>query len=164
MIGRFLIFWFILFAILRIIYEIASDKKFWGASNFVKFIITFILLSAAGLPGIWLFYYLNLRTFSKEDMTTGVLVHLEKHTKAASVYRYEYKLGDSVFDGYIKADKYLELGDTVDVIYNKESRSYSYSPSDKCYPLIGNFGFNMRFKKYLDKVQTENSQHKYIGN
>jgi len=163
MIGVFIISWIILFAIARIIYQTAQNKKFWRAGRGIRFIITVSLLSAAGLPGFWLFYYLDLKTFSHEVVTQAVLVHYTKHTKPASVYTYEYKIGDSVFCGYVTANKYLDTGDTIDIIYNKESVTDSYAPCARCYPLLGNIGLNMRFKKYLDKIQTESSHHKFIG-
>jgi len=113
-------------------------------------------------------------TFSNEGLTKGVLTRYKDDTRSGSFFWYKYKL-DREYIGSTSYYKNLAIGDTIDIIYDKAdcNRPYnggwddsppSYSAFSRYYSIIGDWGYNTKYKKYLDKIKkTGNSKNKYVG-
>ncbi len=169
--------------LIRILVWIASNILFGYLNTFVpydklskKVKVIYGISCISFVLGTFLILIISIATptFSNEGITKGVLTRYQSDTKSGSFFYYKYKL-DKEYIGNTSYLKNLAIGDTIDIIYDKTDSTHpynggwddsppSYSAFSRYYSLIGDWGYDIKYKKYLDKIKKSgNSKSKYIG-
>lgn len=161
----FFLMWLYLF-LLRILTKYITDRSYFGTKGTKKISIISLLAVLYFIPVYVFFYYFYGVKFSNQKLTKGVIADYHEYKRTSSIFIYKYHIDgvDSSFEGYLAVNEYLHVGDTIDVIYNADDISESFTPSDKYVPFTDFIGWNYKYKKYLDKIKNSGgSKQKYLG-
>ena len=133
-----------------------------------------VLGTMAGLLYLGIIY-IPTQIFPREGLAKGIITRFSKGGKAGTIYEYKYTLDRVYVGGGNQPDENLRIGDTIDVIYDKDDipmpNSFGYGPEPGSYlaytrykHILGDWCVHGKYKKYLDKIQnSKNSKSKYLG-
>ena len=149
----------------------------WGKIGTTTKIISTSIILGTGLALLYLgLVYIPTQVFARQGLAKGVISGFKNGGRLGTYYEYKYAL-DRVYEGggNFYGENIFEIGDTIDVIYNRDDipmpNSFGYGPEPGSYlaytrymHIIGDWSVRKEYKKYLDKIQSsQGSKSKYLG-
>jgi hypothetical protein len=103
--------------------------------------------------------------FSREGLAKGIIVgsyDFQRGRNSSSEYKYIYKLEEVNYGtAELTHHKDIDIGDTIDVIYDLDNVTNSYPAF---YNYTESLGLRKSYKKYWDKIaSTKGIKSKYVG-